>query len=66
MDRELDGKGGNKGNTMGKGDKNWGKSRGPGNGEKGDEIGGLGKGEGRGLITQVEFEGEGQGKVALY
>ena len=53
------------GEYQGKGEKNWGK-QGPGNGEKGNERGGLGKGEGRGLITQVEGEGEGQGKVALY
>ena len=50
---------------MGKGDKSWGK-QGLGNGEIGNERGGLGNREGRGLITQVEGEGEGQGKVALY
>ena len=65
MDRELGWEGASKGNARGKGDKNWG-NRGPGNGEKGNERGGLRKGEGRGLITQVEGEGEGQGKVALY
>ena len=65
MDRELGWEGASKGNTRGKGDKNWGKQE-PGNGEKGNERGGLGKREGRGLINQVEGEGEGQGEVALY
>ena len=32
----------------------------------GNERGGQGKGEGCWLITQVEGEGEGPGKVALY
>ena len=40
MDRELGWEGASKGNTRGKGDKNWGK-QGPGNGEKGNERGGL-------------------------
>ena len=65
MDRELEGKGQTRGIPGGKGIKT-GENRGPGNGEKGNERGGLGKGEGRGLITQVEGEGEGQSKVALY
>ena len=65
MDRELGWEGENKGNTRGKSIKTGG-NRGPGNGEMRNERGDLGKGEGRGLITQVEGEGEGPGKVALY
>ena len=74
VDRKLGGEpngqgtgreGANKGNTRGKGDKNWGK-QGAQEWEKGNERAHLGKGEGRGLITQAEGEGEGQGKVALY
>ena len=47
MDRELGWEGASKGNTRGKGDKNWGK-QGPGNGEKGNERGGLRKGRAEG------------------
>ena len=66
MDRELEGKGGNKRKNRGKGDKNRGKTRGLGKGKRGMKEGALGKGEGRGLITQVKDERDGQGKVALY
>ena len=37
-----------------------------GKGKRGMKEGTWGKGEGRGLITQVKDEGDGRGKVALY
>ena len=47
MDRELGWEGASKGNTRGKGDKNWGK-QGLGNGEKGNERGAWGRGRAEG------------------
>ena len=58
VDRELEWKGGNQGKTREKGDKE-GEQAAQGRGMK---EGAWGKGEGRGLITQVKDEGEGRGK----
>ena len=57
---------GNKGKNRGKRGIKQGENRGAGKGERGMKEGAWGKVEGRGLITQVEDEGEGHGKVALY